>query len=135
VESMLKSLIDEMVIIRSLLYMIELNCVILMMNSLKGKYINNFFTISIHLRSCKILHLKFTCPNKPPQYHRITWSYNLLAALNKELCFCLLYIYLWNTSTWRQHRCKHMDWNFHDQVVIMSQPRLTLRWLNNCRHW
>ena len=87
-------------------------------------------TLEIHL-SCRtsaakfyLSHLKFTCPNKPPQYHWIVQIYNLLAALNKEWCFCLLYIYLWNTSTWRQSRCKdkHMDWNFRDQVTLTSQP-------------
>ena len=74
-----------------------------------------WLTLEIHL-SCRtsaakfnLSHLKFTCSNKPPQYHQIMQSYNLLAALNKEWCFCLLYIYLWNTSTWRQtqaHRLK-----------------------------
>jgi len=57
-------------------------------------------TLEIHL-SCRtsaakfyLSHLKFTCPNKPPQYHRITRSYNLLVTFNKEWRFCSLYIYL-----------------------------------------
>ena len=87
----------------------------------------------------QILSGTLTCPiwNLLPQFHQITRSYNLLAALNKEWCFCLLYIYLWNTSTWRQSGCKHkhMDWNFRDQVTLTSQPRSTLHWLNNRRHW
>jgi len=82
-------------------------------------------------------HLKFTCPNKPPQYHRITRSYNLLAASNKEWCFCLLYIYLWNTSTWRQGGCKHkhMDSNFRNQVTLTSQPWTTADIDNACCDW